>query len=315
MSDNKPHWDFIQNRTAAEGAVFTSSDGNLIKRIGGQNLLQEASVVRRLGELAYPVPEVVSAGQEGDSYFYIEKSLGSLSFHQTAREEMQERGQVQDETLHRIIGISERLLEAQVGNSRPPKLEEIQDWFQRASYIGNVFNENPDLDTERTRRIIQKVVGRLSELPVSPAHMDYGLPNTFEQGVIDWQHESDAPVGYDVYPMLEIVPFKGGRAGYSFTKAQREEYTYALDKVAHEKLGAGLSEYMGDFLVVKSFFFLALMKPENVIDEVANQKWQYRRQLLKMSLDQYSNNEKIDTSEFPTLKAFQRTAGEGMKTL
>ncbi len=56
------------------------------------------------------------------------------------------------------------------------------------------------------------------------SHLDYGLPNAYPHAVIDWQHCGPAPLGYDVYPLLEIAAFKGGNRGYQFSPAQRAEY-------------------------------------------------------------------------------------------
>ena len=65
------------------------------------------------------------------------------------------------------------------------------------------------------------------------SHLDYGLPNAFPRAVIDWQHHGDAPVGYDVYPMLDIAAFKGGGKGYRFSGRQRSVYLAALDEASH----------------------------------------------------------------------------------
>ena len=70
-----------------------------------------------------------------------------------------------------------------------------------------------------------------------------------------------APVGYDVYPMLDIAAFKGGGKEHRFRAEQQSAYRNALDEASALLLGQDLSEHQGDFLLVKCFFFLALMRP------------------------------------------------------
>ena len=133
------------------------------------------------------------------------------------------------------------------------------------------------------------------------SHLDYGLPNAFPGTVIDWQHHGAAPLGYDVYPMLDIAAFKGGSRGYRFSPEQREAYLAGLDEASTRALGQPLSEHLGDFLLVKCFFFLALMRPADPNRHEKHAKWQYRRALFEMGLEQYESSCVIHTETFPAL--------------
>ncbi|MEV6250709.1 hypothetical protein AB0M38_31755 [Streptomyces sp. NPDC051742] len=149
------------------------------------------------------------------------------------------------------------------------------------------LHRQPDLDTPRTRTVVSGA-----------------LPNTFSAGVIDWQHHGLAPVGYDTYPALEIIAFKGGTKGYYAAQAQRERYVAALDEAARSVLGTKGSRHLPEFLLIKSLFFLALMKPADLTDTAKVLKWTYRRTLFTMAAEQYERTGRIDTGAFPSLDEF-----------
>ena len=213
-------------------------------------------------------------------------------------------GSVGDELISSAVQISTRLLEAQVANPLATSSEDLRAWFERAGFVANVRAENSDLDTPRVREAVGRAVRRLGDVPMARSHLDYGLPNAFPDAVIDWQHHGDAPVGYDVYPMLDIAAFKGGGKGYRFSAEQRSGYLNALDDASTSLLGRPLSVYEGDFLLVKCFFFLALMRPTSPERRDKYVKWQYRRTLFEIGLEQYESSCSINTATFPSLAEF-----------
>lgn len=296
-------WEPVKQRTAADGTVWRSPDRSLFKRIGGPDVLAEAEMQRALAENGYPVPEIVDSGGGGDACFFVEKSLGDQSLHDISLREAGEFERVRSETLEAAAGISRRLLVAQVRAAHRPSTDGT-DWAERAGFVGNVLTENPDLNTARVRNALNMVVACLREIPVAQSHLDYGLPNAFRGGVIDWQHYAPAPVGFDVYPMLDITAFKGGGKGYAFTPRQRSDYIASLDEVSVDLLGLPLSQFLGDFLLVKCFFFLAMMKPTDQGNQRKALKWAYRKALFAQGLKAYEHDHTIDTGTFPTLALF-----------
>lgn len=301
MSD----WEFVKTRTAASGAVWRSCEGLFYKRTGTADLMAEAECLQELAGLGYPVPEVVETGRdETGQYFFVERSVGEASLHDQALIEAEATGRVGPRVLDAAAAASARLLTAQARTPLPGGPQASRDWFERAGFTDNVFAENPDRDTPRVRTLMEHAVDRLAGLPMCRSHLDYGLPNAFTGGVIDWQHHGPAPLGYDVYPMLEIVPFKGGTKGYRFTADQRDHYLRALDHTALEVAGRPLVGFLGEFLLVKCFFFLALMRPTATSRSDKHAKWQYRRTLFTWGLEQYESSGAIHTDAFPTLAAF-----------
>lgn len=299
-------WQLVKHRTAADdGAVWRSTDGRLYKRTGGPDVAAEAAHLHDLYGLGYPVPAVIEHGVEDGGHYYVEESVGDQSLNDAALADTETHGHVGDELVDTIAAVSTRLLGAQASTPLPTAgARQVRDFVDRAGFTTNVFAENPDLDTLRVHAALGKAVSRLAELPMCRSHLDYGLPNAFPGGVIDWQHHGTAPVGYDVYPMLEIIPFKGGNRGYEFTDDQRATYLAALDQAATERLGRPLSGYLGEFLLIKCFFFLALMRPTDPTRVDKHTKWRYRRHLLETGIDQYESTGTIDTGAFPSLRAY-----------
>lgn len=303
MSD----WELVTSRTASEtGAVWYSPRERLYKRTGGPEVEEEGRHQRLLADLGFPVPRPTGVGAGGGEHHFTEPEAGARSLHDLAMAQAAGNGgKVDDELVDTAARISAQLLRAQAANPVEDAGDHTRSWFRRAGFVDEVFAENPDLDTEEIRALIDTAVERLARLPLCHSHLDYGLPNAFPGAVIDWQHHAPAPLGYDVYPMLDIAAFKGGNRGYAFTTGQRKRYTSALDAVARECTGRGLSPHLGDFLLAKCFFFLARMRPKAGSRPDKYRKWHYRRTLLTLSAEEYAHTRRIDTAAFPSLSDFE----------
>ena len=296
-------WEFVKDRTATQGAVWRSGDGLLYKRTGGDDLREETAFQRLAAGLGYPVPEIVDSGSDNGTFYVVERSLGSTSLHEEALADAQRDGQVSQQVIATAATVSSRLLKAEARHPLPAS----PTWFERAAFAKDVFEEIPDFDTPRVHAAVERALKRMAPLPTVHGHLDYGLPNMLAAGVIDWQHHGPVPLGYDVYPALDIAAFKGGGKGYTISAGQRASYITALDATTAPLTGRRGSEHLGDFLLVKCFFFLALMRPADPARRDKHIKWHYRRALFTTGLDQYESTGTIDTAAFPTLEQF--TAG------
>jgi hypothetical protein len=289
----------VKCRTATQGEVWRSVDGQLYKRTGGDDLREEIKFQRLAAGLGYPVPEIVDSGPEDGSYYVVERSLGSASLHEEALADALRHGRVSNRVISMAAMVSSKLLQAQARHPLP-----ASPWFEKTAFAEDVFEENPDFDTRRVHEVVNLALERLTPLPMVHGHLDYGLPNMLDSGVIDWQHHGPIPLGYDVYPTLDIVAFKGGSKGYKIGPEQRAAYLAALDETTASLVGQRVSKYLGEFLLVKCFFFLALMRPVRPDHHDKHIKWQYRRAVFMMGLDQYESSGTIDTTAFPTLEQF-----------
>ena len=292
-------WTFVKGRTAAGGAVWRSEDGQYYKRTG--DVLGEAGFQAQVFDLGYPVPQIVEFGSEGDEGFFIERSLGAWSLHDQALADAEASGAVSMATVADIARVARRLLSTQACS----RVESVE-WFDTAAFAENVYAENADFDSPRVRKIVRHALGRLAELPMTRGHLDFGLPNMFPAGVIDWQFHGVVPLGYDVYPALEIVAFKGGNKGYAFSVEQRRQYLAVLDDVTAGTTDRRLSGLLGEFLLGKCFFFLALMRPTDPTRRDKWVKWQYRRHLFQTGLTSYEATGTIDTGSFPSYSEFAK---------
>ena len=296
-------WELVKRRTAARGAVWRSADGLFYKRTGDEAVCEEADFQTDLASRGYPVPQVIERGLRDGIYYSVEPSAG-VSLHDQALASADPSGRVANGLVRSAVQISVRLLEAQFRNPLTASPGDPQAWFERAGFVANVRTENPDLDTPHVRKAVGLAVRRLRDVPMCRSHLDYGLPNAFPRAVIDWQHHGDAPLGYDAYPMLDIAAFKGGGKGYRISAEQRSDYLNELDAASTSLLGRPLSAYQGDFLLVKCFFFLALMRPTDPGRRDKYVKWQYRRSLFEIGLEQYESSCSINTEAFPSLAEF-----------
>jgi hypothetical protein len=299
-------WQLVKKRTAdADGAVYVSADGTRYRRTGGKALRDEAAFQQMVSGLDYPVPRVLEHGETGDGTFYVvEESLGGQSLHEMAVAALDGGRELSDSVVDQLAQVSTRLLYAQAEHPVEPGLGALRQWVEQAGWTHNVFAENPDFDTPRVHAALTRVMVDLDGVPLCWGHLDYGLPNVLPAGVIDWQHHGVLPLGYDVALALEVIPFKGGAKGYAATPAQRERYLAALDSAARAAGAAPVSPHLGAFLLVKSLFFLALMRPTDPARTDKHQKWQYRRHLFLKGLEQYERTGNVDTALFSTLDDF-----------
>ncbi|MFJ8546341.1 phosphotransferase [Streptomyces sp. NPDC093586] len=306
MNDNNA-WRFVKKRTAADGAVYVSADGTRYRRTGGADLQAEAAFQRQVADLDYPVPHVLEEGFTDDGHYYVvEESLGDQTLHDRAVASLNGSRALPDDVTDTAAQVAARLLRAQAAHlAQPtPTPSALRQWLDRAGFTQNVFQENPDLDNTRTRAALEHALDRLATVPLVYGHLDYGLPNVLPAGVIDWQHHGLVPFGYDVLPALEVIAFKGGSKGYTASPGQRRRYLAALDDAARNTTGQPVSQHLGVYLLVKSLFFLALMRPTDPARTDKHLKWQYRRHLFMKGLEQYERTGMVDTALFPGLEEF-----------
>lgn len=302
-----PHWHLVKKRTAdpSGGAVYVNADGTRYRRTGGPALAAEIAFQRQLAEHGYPVPHTLDDGVTDDGHVYVvEETLGRHSLHDMALEHLDSTRTLPDTVVDLAAEVGCRLLRAQATHAVPADPQALRRWVRTAGWTGNVLAENPDLDTARVRAALDQAVGQLIRVPLVQGHLDYGLPNLLPGGVIDWQHHGWAPQGYDVALALEIVPFKGGTKGYTATPQQRHRYLEALNDVTCATTELPLSQHLGAYLLVKSLFFLALMKPTDPARTDKHLKWHYRRHLFTEVLEQYERTGTVDPARFPTLDDF-----------
>jgi len=303
MNDN--NWRFVKKRTAADGAVYASSDGTRYRRTGGAALQAEVAFQRRVADLNYPVPPVLEEGVTDDGHFFVvEESLGDQTLHDQAVASLDGGRALADDVTDTAAQVAARLLRAQATHVVEPTPGALRQWLDRAGFTQNVFQENPDLDNPRTHAALDHALDRLVTTPLVHGHLDYGLPNVLSAGVIDWQHHGLVPLGYDVLPALEIIAFKGGTKGYTASPGQRHRYLAVLDDAARKVTGQPISQNLGAYLLVKALFFLALMRPTDSSRTDKHLKWQYRRHLFTKGLEQYEHTGTVDTALFPGLDEF-----------
>ncbi|WP_329295550.1 phosphotransferase [Streptomyces sp. NBC_01455] len=302
---NENNWKFVKKRTAVDGAVYVSADQTRYRRTGGAELQVEAAFQRRIADLNYPVPHVLDEGVTDEGHYYVvEESLGDQTLHDQAVAALDRRRHLADDVVDTAAQVAARLLRAQAAHRVQPTPGALRQWMDCAGFTENVFQENPDLDNPRTHAALEDALDCLRTVPLVQGHLDYGLPNVLPAGVIDWQHHGLVPLGYDVFPALEIIAFKGGTKGYTASLDQRLRYLAALDDASLNATGQPINQNLGAYLLIKALFFLALMRPTDPSRTDKHLKWQYRRHLFTKGLEQYERTRTVDTALFPQLEDF-----------
>lgn len=296
------HWQLVKDRHLTFGSVWYDPINNTFIRRGGELVREEGEYQRYIYDLGFPVPKIIDSGEEDGGWYYIEESLGDVSLHDMAVSDVCNFGNVQEETIRYATSLSSSFLGKQLDHLKTPSSRHIEDWFEKASHFQHNIKEYPQLDSHATKQALATMFSRLSTIPMSYGHLDYGLPNMFPNGIIDWQYYSLSPVGFDVYLMLDLAAFMGGSRGYDFNNNQRQKYINGLDTIALEKGMSKLSDYRGDFLLAKSFFFIATVRKGGREQEIRKA---YRRELCMRTIQQYNDNLTVSTSEFPTLAEFE----------
>lgn len=298
---------FIKERSLNSGSVWYDPIQNTyIKR--GDGVDEEAEYLQRLFDLGFPVPRVVDRGKDSEGRYYSEQSLGATSLHEMAVKDVQDFGTVQKNTISTATSLSHLFFRKQLEHVVESSVSPLSNWFEKASYFQRNIQDYPPLNSTETQRAIGLMFERLSELPMSYGHFDYGLPNIFPDGIIDWQYKALSPIGFDVYLMMDLAAFMGGTRGYTFTKQQRQEYIDSLDRVAIKGGLPKLSNYRGDFLLAKSFFFITTVRKGGPEQDTRRA---YRRYLCQRVISEYNRNQNVDVSAFPTLSEFVRQSNVG----
>lgn len=297
-----PNWQLIKERNITEGSVWHDPETDTFIRHGDDKIQQEGLYQQRLYELGFPVPEVLEHGSDDDGFFFVERSLGQQSLHDRAVAEFQTDGSVSAGTIAAATAVSFRFLERQLQHAVAPTPQLIADWFEHASHLQRNIRQHPEIDTSAARQAIQTMSARLMNIPMSYGHQDYGLPNLFVDGIIDWQFYARSPIGFDAYTMLDAPAFMGGTRGYDYTPAQRQAYLTELDAFMVNHGGPALSEYRGDFLLAKGFFFIATVRQGGPVQVMRSA---YRRELCRLIIEQYNAGGVVDTSNFPTMADYE----------
>lgn len=302
-------WFFVKERLFSDSKVYRSADGQKYLRIGEiGNIQSEAAYAKKLYGLSFPVPEMLEQGEINGHGYYIERSVGGTSFGDKFREECAIDGRVSSNSLEFFCDILCSFLRAQIKFSK--LLDYQDDNLKKNIMLANVLQENTDIDANQLKRCVQKIESRLRTLPRSFYHGDLTPRNTYENGIIDLEFSSMAPIGYDVLTAPVMERFWGFRTNDKETSEefdlQEGQVAYYLGRIEEEAalLGLkGLLKFFDDFILLKAVWSLAYEK-QHAVQLGDTVKWNFRKGILVYCLKCYLIGEQIETGKFRMQSSF-----------
>ena len=188
-------WNFVKKRLFTDSKVYRSIDGLKYLHIGeSKNINSEALYVKKLHGLGFPVPEMLDQGESQGYSYYVERSLVGKSFRDKFHDECASQGRVNPNSLKSFCDMMCLFLRAQIKISN--HFDKRDNQLKINVMLSNVLQENSDLDIGQVESCVQKIESRLLTLPKVFSHGDLTPRNTFEDGIIDFEFRSIAPIGY-----------------------------------------------------------------------------------------------------------------------
>ena len=292
-------WRFIKTREYQYTCIFKSSDGNKYLHFGDpKKIKQIIDVQTNLYEKGYPVSPVLKNGKFGNYSYLLESSLGSETYGDIFT------SGIESNTFQFFCVIVKNYFEAQVKNQLPPP----SNFNVRKEVMAeNVIQENSDLDITLMNSALDKLQRRFKSIPFAYSHGDFAARNILNDGVIDFEFYSIAPIGLDVFTTCAMENFwmfknenKEFHAKFHYEPQHNEYLIKVLTKVCSEHNLDKLLQYQNDFILFKAFWSTAYEK-QQAINSENEAKWRFRRAVLMHCIEKYLKHESIDTFDFQSL--------------
>lgn len=205
---------------------------NSFLKTGQEDVLEkEFNFQKHLFELGFPVPSVMSIGEEGEIFYFTEESLGEDSFEDSFSKNVNENKEISDEHFRQFIEITRKYANSQIKTSEECSNHER---FTQSLLRHDLINEEiPDV-AYKTNEALKKALGAISIFPVVLTHGDFHAANIFPKGIIDFEGFAYAPFGYDLLTNIyapHIFSSKKSEIKYCFTKGQMKQYLDEMDEI------------------------------------------------------------------------------------
>ncbi len=264
---------FVKTRNQMPISIYKGP--NCYLRIGPKELIQqELNYHKSLLEFGFPIPELIDEGEYLDSQYFIESSFGEMHLGQVFRAHCVSNT-VSDTDFSKLLNVVKKFTEAQLKTiGRVPF--SFNDFWELIK-IDVLQRELPEL-TKRTLEAKAKAQEHLSLLPTVLTHGDFNPYNIFEEGVIDWERGSNAPVGYDLSTnifQIFFFPLAGDYefiAGCRYSPRQIETYWEEMNVSCASAGISRISDFANDFIFCRSVWSVVRMERWPKIQE-----WRYRQ--------------------------------------
>jgi len=296
---HKKGWKFVKAREYQNTFIFKSPDEKRYLHFGDPlKIKQVIDIQKNLYKKGYPISPVLKTGNFGKFSYLLEPSLGNETYG-----DIFTRG-IEGQMFQSFCNTVKTYFEAQAKNQLPPPMHfEVR----KEVMAGNVIEENPDLDLTLIESALDKLQHRLETLPFTYSHGDFAARNILDDGVIDFEFYSIAPIGLDVFNVCAVENFwmfkKSSAefcAKFCFEQYHQEYLIQVLGKVCSEHSLYRLLEYQNDFILFKAFWSMAYER-QQAINSGDETKWRFRRAVLMHCIEKYLKDENINTFDFQSL--------------
>ncbi len=252
---------YVRTREQQNVSVYQSKHAYL--RMGSVRTIQSEIGKHNAFLLnGFPVPKITESGWFFDSAYYVEKSFGKEQLSKFFTRDYKKHGEISRAHFNALLSIVGQFARAQLSSATTKKFWEE---FFHTIHLAILKKEAPLLakDLERVCKKIQKEV---SHFPFVVSHGDFNVHNIFSQGVIDMEHVTHAPAGYDLVTLIAHIDMFPSvakyeyRRQYEFSEKQKQDYFFFIDTLyAH----AGLphpSLYKKEFQFCRAVWSAARMQ-------------------------------------------------------
>ncbi len=252
-------------------------------RIGPKDLIApELNLHKKLLGYGFPVPAILSEGEQDEKFYYTEQSFGDDLLGDVFWKDCIKENRISDEHFSSLLNLSEQFAQAQLKTASTDRDDES---FYLGIHMDYVLEELPEIKAD-ILAAFEKIKVRTAGLPTVLTHGDFNAYNLFEGGVIDFGSIHNSPAGYDMvnniyhtYNFPKTGDYESKRR-YEFTQEQIKQYFASMDKIYLQAGLPKLSDFTEDFILGKTIWSVTRMQRYPKV-----QKWRYDR--FKQMLAEY----------------------------
>lgn len=232
LTINKDTYRYVRTREQQDVSVYQGK--NTYLRMGSVRTIQsEIGKHNALLYYRFPVPKITESGWFLDHAYYVEESFGKKQLSKFFIQDYNTRKEISKTHFTDLLSIVDKFARAQLGSATHKKF--WKDFFH-AIHLAILQKEAPSLakDLERACSMIKK---KVSVFPFVVSHGDFNVHNIFSKGVIDMEHVTYAPAGYDLVTLIahtDLFPRAATyeyHRWYEFGRDQKQAYFSFIDKL------------------------------------------------------------------------------------
>ena len=214
-------------------SIFVDVRGLKYLRIGQRMQVDKELILhKRLLHYGFPVASILTEGSFGEWRYWIEESLGKITFGELFDTEMVHTGQISEESFNTFLSIILRFHVAQESTIDCAQID--SEVLAKNIGLYNLMNDLP-LEREKIGKTWEKILFCLKSVPICFTHGDFLPNNLLERGVIDFEDSFLGPIGYDILNPITTPywfprePVQGRKRLSWFSESQLERYLKAVD--------------------------------------------------------------------------------------